>query len=64
MLLCRSPFSDQAKTHACLCVREALSMSVRGEGASDNCIYMFVCVCVRRKARTVRGAWRAARWRL
>lgn len=37
-------FSDQPKTRACLRVREALSVSVRGEGegACDNCMY--VCV--------------------
>lgn len=42
--LCRSMFSDQPKTHACLRVSEALSVSVRGEGegACDSCMY--VCV--------------------
>lgn len=45
MLLCRSVFSDQPKTHACLRMREALSVSVCGEeeGACDNC----ACVCLR-----------------
>lgn len=32
MLLCRSMFSDQPKTHACLRVRGALSVSVQGGG--------------------------------
>ena len=53
MLLCRSVFSDQPKTHTCLRVREALSVSVHteGEGACDDCMYG--CVC--RLARAVRG---------
>lgn len=60
MRLCRSMFSDQRKTHACLRVWEALSVSVcgEGEGACDNCMY--VCVCMCREARAVRrvgGGW-------
>ncbi len=46
-------FSDQRKTHACLRVREALSVRGEGEGACDNCMY--VCVCMCREARAVRG---------
>lgn len=67
MLLCRSVFSDQPKTHACLRVRQALSVSLRGEGegACDISIYvcMCMCVCVERQGQQG-GSWRAAKWRL
>lgn len=67
MLLCRSVFSDQPKTHACLRVRQALSVSSRGEGegACDILIYvcMCMCVCVERQGEQG-GSWRAAKWRL
>lgn len=49
MPLCRSKFSDQPKTRACLYVREALSVSVgRGRG-------LVITVCMCREARAVQG---------
>lgn len=57
MLLCRSMFSDQPKTHACLRVREKHWVWVcvgRGRGLVIT-VCMFVCVCVCRRARAARG---------
>lgn len=64
MLLCRSVFSDQPKTHACLHVREARSVSAcrEGEGACANCMY--VCEGKGSRGEEGRWSWRAARWRL
>lgn len=55
MLLCRSVFSDRPKTHACLRVREALSVSREGEGACDNYVCLCACVCVCLERQGQRG---------
>lgn len=64
--LCRSVFSDQPKTHACLRVRGVLSVCVcvrahrQGEGDFDHCMYVCMCGCVGGRV----GCWGAARWSL